>query len=103
MDRIRKLKEFLEQSPADPFLMHALGLEYRKAGEGSEAIHWFNRVMAEHPDYVGTYYQAGLYWLEQGDQHQARQVFEKGLEVATRVGDRHAQGELKQILDEWND
>ena len=32
LDRVEKLKEFLEQDPADSFVQHALALEYIKAG-----------------------------------------------------------------------
>ena len=33
MEKIEKLRNFLKDSPDDPFLKHALALEYIKAGE----------------------------------------------------------------------
>ena len=37
LDRVEKLKEFLEQNPADSFVQHALALEYMKAGDDAAA------------------------------------------------------------------
>ena len=33
MEKIEKLKSFLNNSPEDPFLKHALALEYIKTGK----------------------------------------------------------------------
>jgi len=39
MDRIEKLKEYLQVSPADCFLLHALALEYIKLNNDNETGH----------------------------------------------------------------
>jgi len=41
MNRIEKLIEFLQASPQDNFLKHALALEYIKAGEYEKQKYFF--------------------------------------------------------------
>ena len=56
MNRIEKIIEFLNQQPKDNFLRHALALEYLKIGEDIKARDLFIAILAESPDYVGSYY-----------------------------------------------
>ncbi len=56
MDRIARIKDFLQASPADNFLRHALALEYIKTGEDAPARLLFEAILADSPDYVGSYY-----------------------------------------------
>ena len=59
MDRIEKLKTFLESTPADSFLQHALALEYIKVGDDGEARKLFKEILLREPTYVGSYYHLG--------------------------------------------
>ena len=66
MDRISKLKEYLQGNPDDSFLNHAMALEYIKIGEDGLARELFEGIIARDPGYVGTYYHlAKLYEREQ--------------------------------------
>ena len=44
MDRISKLKAYMEESGKDSFLQHALALEYIKVGNDPEAKSLFNEI-----------------------------------------------------------
>ena len=55
-DRIDKIKTFLQQSPDDCFLNHALALEYIKLGDDIHAGELFKKNMAYDPGYLATYY-----------------------------------------------
>ena len=56
MDRITQLKQFLQASPGDNFLKHALALEYIKIGEEGTAKSVFEEILTHDPAYIGSYY-----------------------------------------------
>jgi Tfp pilus assembly protein PilF len=100
MGKIDQLLRFLAESPDDPFLKHALALEYIKAGEDETARKLFIEILTRDPDYVGSYYHlAGL--LERtGDRNAALRWYEKGMEAARRKGDQHAYNELRTAYED---
>ena len=100
MNRIEKLKEMLAADQEDSFLLHALGLEYSKLGEDETARDYFQRVLLVNPNYVGTYYHLAKLLERIGNEQEAIQVYEKGMEVAKSVGDQHALGELRGAWEE---
>ncbi len=100
MDRIEKLKGFLQSNPADSFIQHALALEYIKLGDDATAKNVFELLLERDPGYVGSYYHLGkLLERNKGDKA-AINIYEKGMEVALKAGDKHAYGELRGALEE---
>ncbi len=100
MDRIEKLKAFLQESPGDSFLKHALALEYIKLGDDSAAKLLFEEILGKEPGYVGSYYHLGKLLERAGLTDKAVQVYEKGMEEAKKAGDNHAYGELRGAYEE---
>ncbi len=100
MERIDKLKTFLEANPGDSFLKHALALEYVKLGDEAGARKLFEEILTLDPGYVGSYYHLGKLLERTGEQELAIGWYEKGLAAAKAAGDRHAYGELQGALDE---
>ncbi len=98
MKRVEKLKEFLEENPKDCFVLHALGLEYEKQGELEEAQKYFLRVLDTDPDYVGTYYHLGKLYESQAKEEMALDTYNKGIEVAQKLKDKHSQSELETAV-----
>ncbi|HEY4156127.1 MAG TPA: tetratricopeptide repeat protein [Puia sp.] len=100
MEKIEKLHAFLQDSPDDPFLKHALALEYIKAGEDGQALRLFMEILSRDPDYVGSYYHlAGL--LERtGDREAAIGWYEKGMIAAKKKGDQHSFNELRSAYED---
>lgn len=96
--RIAKLQEFLAQDPHDPFLLYGLAIEYR-GHDHAQAMQYFDRLLAEHPDYTGTYYHAAALCLEMGQRERAAELYAKGLQVCAAQGDRHALRELQQAYN----
>lgn len=92
--RIEFLKNFLSESPNDPFLKYALAKEYEKGGDEKLAIAMLEALTEEHPDYVGTYYHLGKIYERNGDLDTAISVYENGMLAAKKAGDKHALGEL---------
>jgi Tfp pilus assembly protein PilF len=100
MERIQKIKEFLQQSPNDNFLQHALALEYIKLGEDETAKELFETILTRDPAYIGSYYHLAKLYERNRAVEQAIKVYEKGMEEARKAGDNHAYGELKSAYEE---
>jgi Tfp pilus assembly protein PilF len=100
MERIEKLKQFLQASPGDSFIQHALALEYIKMGDDSTARRLFVELLNREPSYVGSYYHLGKLLERNNDNDTAIKWYEKGMEEAKKAGDNHAYGELRGALEE---
>ena len=96
--RLQQLLAFYEADPTDAFTLYALATEYR-AQEPARAWEFYQRLLAEHPDYVGTYYHAGKLLEEFGRPTEAEAVYRTGLAAARRAGQQHAASELRQALN----
>lgn len=99
MNRIEKIKAFLEKSPNDAFLTHALALEWLKENNIENAIECFETNHSNHPDYVATYYHLAKAYEEQLNSSKAIELYEEGIEVAQKIGDNHSLRELRSALD----
>jgi tetratricopeptide (TPR) repeat protein len=96
--RIDALLGFIQQKPQDPFPRYALALEYKNAGRLDDARATFDALMTAHPDYTAAYLHAGNTLLALGLRDDARDVYQRGVEVCVRRGDAHARGELEGAL-----
>lgn len=100
MNRINQILSFLEQSPNDQFLHHALALEYVKLGDQALALATFRKNIAISENYVATYYHMGQLLDKMGQTDEAIAIYEKGMAVAKAAGDAHAFGELRSVYEE---
>lgn len=100
MERIEKLKAFLKETPEDPFLQHALALEYIKLGDDGTAKSLFENLLQQQPGYVGSYYHLGKLLERINDTDAAIACYEKGMAAAKAAGDQHAFGELRGAYEE---
>lgn len=100
MDRIAKLKEFLQQNPNDNFLEHALALEYIKAGDDETARNLFETILKRDPSYIGSYYHLAQLLERNGLTSEAILWYEKGMVAAKNANDNHAFNELKMAWEE---
>ena len=100
MDRIAKLVQYLEATPNDNFLQHALALEYIKIGNDTEAQKLFENILANDPNYVGTYYHLAKLLERTGETEQAIQWYEKGMATAKAAGDQHLYNELQAAYED---
>ena len=98
--RIELLRETLESGPDNTFVRYALAMELSNSAEPQSAWPHFEYLLARHPEYSATYYQAGKFLAKEGRREEAKQVLAKGIEVAARHGNLHAQSELQAALDE---
>ncbi len=98
MDRLDALQDFLRDDPADPFTRFALAQEHAKRGNTAEALSFYEALVRERPDYVGTYYHLGALYRALGRDDEALATYRAGIAAATEAGDPHARAELQSAL-----
>lgn len=101
-ERLRLLKQFVEEEPEDPFNWYALALEETKR-DSKRAAELFEYLLTNHPDYLPAYYHAGNLHLFLGNTEKAKEILQKGVGLAKRKGDQKSMGELRILLDELTD
>lgn len=97
-DRLATLLDYLRDDPDDPFVRYALAQEYLKGGDTAEALRFFEELVTDQPDYVGTYYHLGKLYETLGRKDEAVQTYRAGIDAATRASDTHARAELQGAL-----
>ena len=100
MNRIAKIREYLEGSPKDNFLRHALALELIKSGEDIQARGIFEAILTECPEYIGSYYHLGKLLERVGETQAAIDWYEKGMAAARQAKDNHAYNELQAAFED---
>lgn len=98
--RLSQLKELLEESPGDAFVMYAIATEYKKLGEDELALRSFNNLLEKHPGYISGYYHKSKLLETMGNYAEAMAGYERGMQEATKAGDDHAAGELRAAWSE---
>ncbi|WP_161888153.1 heme biosynthesis protein HemY [Pontibacter russatus] len=96
--RLEQLYGFLKDDPNDPFLLYAIATEYRQA-DPEKAREYYEKLLAEHESYVGTYYHAAKLYEETGQNDMAEQTYKKGMQISRREGNMHAFSELQQAYN----
>ena len=99
MSRREQLESLLTEDPHDPFLHYALAQEFAKEGVAAEAITRLETMNRNFPDYVPAYFRLGQILAEEDQSAAARQILQTGIQVARKVGDLHAAGEMSQLLE----
>lgn len=95
-ERIRQIEKLLLAEPDDLFLQYALALEYYKSSEVVRAVDLLESLRSRAPEYIATYYQLALMYIEVGRVDKAKDVITKGLEVSNGI-DNKAYNELKLL------
>ncbi|MFT6148181.1 MAG: tetratricopeptide (TPR) repeat protein [Saprospiraceae bacterium] len=103
MERLQQLQQFLEQMPNDSFVKFALAKEYEQLNDAEKALHYYNDIRTKDPDYVGTYYHLGKLQEALKDIEGALKTYKEGIEIAQKIGDKHAWSELAEAKLEIDD
>jgi Tfp pilus assembly protein PilF len=98
MDRIDRLKEFIEKFPNDMFSRHALAMEYLKSGDEAAAEITMKDLLTHDPYHTGTYYHLGKLMDKSGRREEAVDVYETGIRISEQIGALHDLKELKGAL-----
>lgn len=98
--RLDILQKSLEENPHDAFTRYLVALELSKLKRHAEAIAQFEKMIAEHPNYVPTYYQFAQLYVNIGRVEEATRIYKLGLSAARKVGDFHTANEIQAALNE---
>jgi Flp pilus assembly protein TadD len=98
MSRIEQIEKMLASNPDDVFLNFALAMEQVKSGQSEQALAGFQRVTELDPNYVPAYTQLSNTLIALARKDEARAVLARGVEAATRTGDSHAAGKMRDAL-----
>ena len=98
-ERLQKLLEFLKNEPNDEFLQYALATEYLRLNQTDQALYYYEKLVNEHPNYVGTYYHLGKLYETLNRKPDAIATYEQGIAVARQARDNHALSELQAVYN----
>jgi predicted Zn-dependent protease len=98
MPRIDEIEKLLASSPDDVFLNFALAMELVKAGQDDQAAVRFERVIQLDPNYITGYRQWSHMLVTLGRKDEAKAVLARGIEAATRAGDKHAVSKMQEAI-----
>lgn len=99
-NRLEQLFEFYKEDPSDPFTIYAIATEYR-ATEPEKALEYYEKLLAEHENYVGTYYHAAKLYEALNRPEDAEKTYQKGLKISRQEGNMHAFSELQQAYNKF--
>lgn len=98
MTRREQLQQMLQENQDDTFLLYALAMEERSAGDDQAALAGLQRVLAVDSRYVAAYFQSGQILAGLGRNDDAVAILQQGITMANQVGDAHAAGEMNEFL-----
>ena len=97
-NRLEILKQMVDQDPKNTFARYGLAMEYAKNGDAQIAVDEFRALLGQDENYAAAYFHGGQA-LEKLDQiDEARAMYEKGIEVTTRIGASHTRAEFEAVL-----
>src|SRR5690242_3674630 len=99
VDRLEILKNMVAQNPRDAFARYGLAMELSKLGELEGAVGEFRTLLSHNPDYAAAYFHGGQTLEKLGRIEDARDMYQKGIDVTSRTGDQHTRSELQGALD----
>ena len=98
--RRAKLEEFVASHPADAFARYGLAIECANQDDHTAAIENFQKLLADHPNYVTGYFQYGQLLARMSRTDDARRTLTSGIDVARSTGDQHAADEMAAALSQ---
>ena len=98
-NRLEILKNMVAQNPGDSFARYGLAMAYAGAGNYEQAAEEYRGLIEINPKYVAAYYHGGQALEKLGKADEAREIYRRGIEISTQVGDLHTRSELEAVLD----
>ena len=95
---LEAFQELAAQAPGNVMVRYSLGLEYLKARRNPEAEREFREVIQLKPDYSAAYRELGKVLTALERFSDAKNIYEKGLDVACQKGDLQTKKEIEVFL-----
>ena len=100
MDKIARLKEILALDPKNSFARYGIAMELAARGDTDAALHEFDALLANDPEYTAGYYMSAQTLSKAGRLTDAVARLKTGISCAARNGNSHALSEMQAMLDE---
>ncbi|MGZ0171400.1 MAG: hypothetical protein ACKVHE_17790 [Planctomycetales bacterium] len=94
-----QLLTLLEANPADEFLQYSVAMACASEGNEEEAAERLEALCVASPDHVSAWFQRGQILNRLDETDEAREVLLTGIAAAQRVGDSHAEAEMRAFID----
>ena len=101
-DRLDQLIRFVKEEPNDPFNVYALAMEFI-SGQPEQARVYFDQLLAQHPDYLPTYYHAAALYADLDERDKAAELYEKGIALARTQNNQKTLQELQRAQQAFDD
>ena len=98
--RLEVLIELLKNEPNDTFTLYAIALEYISLKEYENAIKYLSVVIEQDENYIAAYQQLGYVFSTINKKEEATKTYQRGLEIANIIGDKHAANTFSRFLVE---
>ena len=98
MGMIDSFEAMLAQGQDSVMLRFGLGTEYLKQNDYAQAITHLRAAVEQDPDYSAAWKLLGKALAAKGEQREAIQAYEYGIEVAEKRGDKQAAKEMRIFL-----
>ena len=89
----------LAQDPQNTFARYGLAMEYANSGDLELALQEYRALLEGNPNYAAAYFHGGQALEKLGRVEEARELYEKGIEVTGRTGDQHTRSELQAAVE----
>ena len=99
VSRREQLTQMLQSDADDVFLNYALAMAMLAEGDDEAGLRQMDRVIELDPNYVAAHFQKGQALARAGNLDDARSALQRGILVARKVGDTHAEGEMTGFLE----
>ena len=98
-NRIEILKTMVDHNPSDTFARYGLAMEHANSGNLEEAVREYRALLENDASYAAAYYHGGQALEKLGRLDEARQMYEKGIEITSRSGDVKTRNELEAAVE----
>lgn len=102
MSLVDNLEKLLASGRDDAMLRFGLGSAWFNEKEFEKAIPHLQACINHDPDYSAAYKLLGKALIKTGDNESAKSVFELGLPIAEKKGDKQTEREIQAFLKKLN-
>ena len=99
MDKIAGLREILAMDPKNSFARYGIAMELAGQGATDEALKEFDELLENDADYTAGYFMAAQTLDRAGRRAEAAEKLRAGIASAVRTGNRHAESEMREMLE----
>jgi len=99
MNLLTELQKLYDENPSDAFNAYALALELQKDSP-EQALELFQKILEEQPEYLATYYHAGVLMADMDYIDLAIKTIRKGIALASQIENTRTSKELQALLSQ---